>query len=335
MTRMVFLAPALLLAGLALPSPSAVAEAIGDPRALLGAPETCSNSATIELQACQLGADSDYMLSAGTCLNIVDLAVAGACFDAAVAARDDDKSLCGEQAEERGKVCTQIGEAAFEPRYTADQFVDPNAIGAGVAPNPYFPLVQGMRWVYHGQLVSDEGEPIDEQIIFTITDRIKLVDGVATRVINDQVIRNGLVHEDTDDWYVQDRDGNVWYFGEAVKNYVVADGVAELDNLDGSWTAGVGGSRAGIIMLAHPKPGDVYRQEFGVGGPQDLGEVLSVTASEQVPGASCAETCLVTRDWTPVEPGEDAQKFYAPGIGAILELDSEGERVELIEFSKP
>jgi hypothetical protein len=52
------------------------------------------------------------------------------------------------------------------------------------------------------------------------------------------------------------------------------------------------------------------------------------------PGGVCDGTCLLTRDFTPLEPDTEENKYYVPGLGLILEVDLEsGERVELVEFN--
>ena len=43
--------------------------------------------------------------------------------------------------------------------------------------------------------------------------------GFETRAVHDVVYENGKLKEDTEDWYAQDRKGNVWYMGEATKEY--------------------------------------------------------------------------------------------------------------------
>ena len=43
---------------------------------------------------------------------------------------------------------------------------------------------------------------------------------------------------------------------------------------------------------------------------------------------------LETRDWTPIEPDVLEFKYYAPGVGLVLEVDPDsGERVELININ--
>ncbi len=49
----------------------------------------------------------------------------------------------------------------------------------------------------------------------------------------------------------------VWYFGEDTTAY--DDGKSTKE---GSWKAGVDGAQAGIVMLADPRPGDQYLQEY-------------------------------------------------------------------------
>jgi hypothetical protein len=81
--------------------------------------------------------------------------------------------------------------------------------------------------------------------------------------------------------------------------------------------------------------GDAYRQEVSLGDAEDVAEVISITGSESTPGASCDGTCLVTRDFTPLEPGVEETKYYAPGVGLILEVGMDGSRTELVEYQIP
>ena len=133
--------------------------------------------------------------------------------------------------------------------------------------------------------------------------------------------------EDTLDWYAQDKQGNVWYFGESTQE--LEDGRAVT--VEGSWQAGVDGASPGIVMKAHPASGDVYRQEFLLGSAEDLAEVVSLAGSASVSAASCHGTCVVTHEFTPVEPELNERKYYAPNVGFILEVDLRtGDRSELV-----
>jgi len=46
--------------------------------------------------------------------------------------------------------------------------------------------------------------------------------------------------------------------------------------------------------------------------------------------------CIKTQEWTPIEPGNRAFKFYASGIGTVLEVSNQGvSRVELTAVTRP
>jgi hypothetical protein len=63
----------------------------------------------------------------------------------------------------------------------------------------------------------------------------------------------------------------------------------------------------------------------------DMGKVVSLTETASVPYGDFTN-CLETTEWTPLEPGDRSHKFYAPGLGNVLEVSTRqgGERVELI-----
>jgi hypothetical protein len=194
--------------------------------------------------------------------------------------------------------------------------------------NPYFPLAPGARWVYEND--TPDGF---ERIVVEVTGEHRTVLGVDTTVVHDTVTLDGTVIEDTYDWYAQDTVGNVWYFGEDTHEF--ENGVPV--NSKGSWEAGVDDARPGIIMKASPQVGDRYRQEFRKGVAEDRAEVLSVTASARVPFGSFTGDVLKTRDWNPLERGSGEHKFYAKGVGTVLERSVRGraERVELVEHTAP
>lgn len=191
--------------------------------------------------------------------------------------------------------------------------------------NPYLPLMVGSRWVYEGE---SDGET--ERVEVVVTDRTKVVMGVTTVVVRDTVSVGGVVVEDTFDWFAQDLDGNVWYFGEDVSDY--ENGV--LVGHDGSWEAGVDGAVPGIVMPATPVVGAAYRQEFLEGEAEDMFELIAVGGSRTV-GAGSFSDVITTRDWTPLEPEVIEEKFYAAGVGLIAEDKVAGGEgyLELVEFS--
>jgi hypothetical protein len=222
-----------------------------------------------------------------------------------------------------GNGVTSPGTSAFA-RKIACLHVDPTAIDpadfvAGVD-NLYFPLPQGAHWTWRGE--TDEGEEITDD---TVTGT-KVILGVTTTVVHDVVTVDGSKIEETFDWYAQDKDGNVWYFGEDSSQW--EDGT--LVGTEGSWEAGKDGALAGIIMLACPKMGNTYKQEYLAGVAEDVGRVAGLDKTATVP-LGTFDDCLKTLDTSLLDPGADEYKYYAPGIGLVLEVEKKsGVRAELI-----
>jgi hypothetical protein len=172
-----------------------------------------------------------------------------------------------------------------------------------------------------------------------VTSETKLIEGISCVVIVDTASEDGIVVEVTRDWYAQDVDGNVWYCGEIARNFELFEGddpeTPELVDIDGSWKAGRDGAEPGILLPFTPQVGDVIRQEVSYGEAEDVIRIESVTATETSDAASCNGTCLKTADFTPLDPEVLENKFYAQGVGLIVEVKPDsGERVELVEFTR-
>ncbi len=182
--------------------------------------------------------------------------------------------------------------------------------------NPYYPLTPGARWVYEGE--ADTPGKTEHTEVVVLAERKEIL-GVSTTVVRDTVSVDGVVIEDTYDWFAQDDEGNVWYFGESVKNY---ENGRFVDS-HGSFEAGVDGALPGIVMRAHPAVGDAYRQEFYAGQAEDLARIERIGGSKTVPAGTYTDV-LVTTDWNPLEPDVVEQKTYAPGVGVIFEEHVKG-----------
>lgn len=290
-------------------------------RTIGGCDHACRRTTEAALRACRNAAEDDYWIAVGKCLNLPDDDECEDCLDEARAARTEAKTLCREQYRGRQEVCEDLGDGPYNVEVDPEDFLTVEEATAD--PHPYFPMAAGMRWVY---------EKENEVIEVTVLPEVKEILGVECFVLRDVVHEGDTLVEDTFDWFAVDKEGNVWYFGEIVKNY--EDG--ELVSLDGSWKAGVEGAQPGIVMLAEPKVETLYRQEFFLGEAEDLAEVIDDSATESVPAASCDGDCVVTEEFTPIEPGHVAHKYYAPGVGLILGINQEnGEREELVEFDAP
>jgi hypothetical protein len=182
----------------------------------------------------------------------------------------------------------------------------------GPIDNPYLPLRPGTVYRFRG--VGDDGKTRELNTV-AVTHRTKRIMGVNARVVLDQVFSGGKPEERTFDWYAQDNAGNVWYMGENSSNYEHGHWVKD----DGSWTAGVGNGKPGVIMLAHPHRGDAYRQEYSPGHAVDQAKVLGVrTRPLHTPFRTFART-LVTREYSTIDKQYE-KKFYARGVGVVREV---------------
>jgi len=191
--------------------------------------------------------------------------------------------------------------------------------------NKYFPLKTGTIMIYNG--TDEDGKSTSD--IFTVTNDTKEIQGITTRVVNDSAFVEGDLVEPTADWYAQDDSGNVWYMGE-----FTTDLTNKKNPHEGSWEAGVKGARAGIIMLAEPKVGDTYEQEFAKGEAEDKGTVLSLNENVSVPYGTFSNV-LKTKDFSKLEPDIVENKYYAQNLGEIKELIVKGgsEEMTLIQIN--
>jgi len=214
--------------------------------------------------------------------------------------------------------CVQQQTTEYNPVINPSNFVS-------VIDNPYYTLTPGTSYIYQSE--TDEG--IEKDIV-VVTNGTKKILGVTTMVVWDRVWLNDKLIEETLDWYVQDKEGNVWYFGEDSKEYENG----KVVSTEGSWEAGIDGAKPGIVMEAHPKIGDSYRQEYYKGKAEDMGDVIALGESVTVPYGTFKD-CLKTRDWSKVEPTSNEYKYYCPDAGiVVLEVVAEsGEKTELIDIT--
>lgn len=193
--------------------------------------------------------------------------------------------------------------------------------------NPYFPLTPGFLTKFRG---TDDGAHFRERVL--VTHKTKQIQGIKARVLLDVLRRaDGTVAEKTHDWYAADNDGNVWYLGEDTATYN-RDGTVRSHG--GSWEAGVRGAVAGLIMPADPKPADAYRQEYWPGHAEDQGWVVAAHEKKKVPAGSYRNV-VRTYEWSRLEKNVVGLKFYAPGVGPIIDRELGGEDFVLVSVTQP
>jgi hypothetical protein len=295
--------------------------------------KVCTQTASIAFKACGNDVKDNYLIAQGKCLNLTDAAEKATCLADAKSTSQDDKSQCSDVRNARNELCGALtmGGGPYDPPLDPDNFV---SSADQIVGNTYFPLKRGTKWVYVNNAVPPE------TITVTVTDQTTEIAGIPVVAVTDVATVDGNTTENTVDWYAQDTDGNVWYFGE---NTMATNPDNMLTSVDGAWETGVEGAKPGIVMPAVFTVGEVYRQEFLLGDAEDVAENLSSTdATASVPTLNnatpvwvCNGICLKTHEYSPIEPDTSESKFYLPDVGVILTLDDNDPtfREELVEFT--
>ena len=193
--------------------------------------------------------------------------------------------------------------------------------------NQWFPLRPGSRWHYRGR---DDGGPFTDNM--HVTHRTKTILGVGATVVHDVVLRGGQPREVTNDFYAQDRHGNVWYFGENTKEL---DRHGHVTSREGSFRAGRDGARPGILFPGDPRVAQTARQEFLKGHAEDHFKILAVDTRVSTPYVS-SRHAVKTKEWSPLEPNVVDPKYYVSGVGDVKEVAVKGptERLHLLSFRR-
>jgi hypothetical protein len=194
--------------------------------------------------------------------------------------------------------------------------------------NPYWPMRPGTRWAYR----ETDTDGTRRRGVVRVTDEVKrIANGIDARVVRDTVTENGVLVEDTWDWYAQDRAGNVWYLGERTREYENG----KVVSTEGSFEAGVDGAQAGVVMPARPRVGLAYRQEHYAGHAEDRASIVGLSEQVEVPAGHYRHV-LMTREVNPLEPDSLELKFYARGVGPVLAIAVSGgsDREELVGLTR-
>ena len=198
--------------------------------------------------------------------------------------------------------------------------------------NVWWPLKPGMQWTFDGY-TEEDGERTPHRIVFTVTDLVKVIGGVRTRVIFDTDISNGKMIEQELTYFAQDKVGNVWHLGqyrEVFETEFVGGRVWHLDN--------PAGSKAGIMMPADPRVGTPSYSEGYAPSPfnwTDRGRVYKTGQKTKVKAGSYDDV-LVIEEFDAEHPKEIQLKYYAKGVGNVR-VGSRGDTSranEVMELTK-
>jgi hypothetical protein len=187
--------------------------------------------------------------------------------------------------------------------------------------NSYFVLEPEYQVILGGQ---EEGEEL--QLVMTVLNETKVVDGVETRFVEEKETEGGNLVEVSRNYFAMCKPtNNAFYFGEDVDMY--EDG--KIVSHEGAWLAGQNGSKAGMIMPGKAEVGLKYYQEIAPGVAEDRAEIMSVNDTLDTPAGTFKQV-LKTEETNALKPGEKEFKFYAPGIGLIQD-----EAIKLVKYVKP
>ena len=200
--------------------------------------------------------------------------------------------------------------------------------------NPWFPLKAGMRWVHTGS-TTERGKRVAHRLVTIVTDLTKVLDGVRTVVVWVEDYKEGKLDEAELAFYAQDKDGNVWGFGEYPEEYFNGRMIRAP-----AWIHGLNESLAGIMMPAAPRVGTPgYSQGWAPSvNWTDRGKVDQMGQKTCVP-FRCFDDVLIVAETSKAEPNAEQLKYYARGIGKVrVGWRGEGEKLqevlELAEFSQ-
>lgn len=173
-----------------------------------------------------------------------------------------------------------------------------------VGRNRYFVLEPGFQIVLEGG---------NTRLQITVLNETKVVSGVVTRVVEEREWKRGELYEVARNYFALcDQTKDIFYFGEDVDFYENG----RVSKHDGSWLAGIGGSRAGLTMAGSPRRGMRYYQEVAPNVAMDRAEIVSVNERCRTP-AGTFHNCMKIKEENPLEPGVTEYKYYAPDIGLV------------------
>ncbi|MES2947321.1 MAG: hypothetical protein V4858_02160 [Pseudomonadota bacterium] len=219
-------------------------------------------------------------------------------------------------ASKKEKTKAAPADSAFvEPGAKQFEELDPKAFERSEhIDNPWLPLKPGTQWIYEGYTM-EEGKRLPHRIVFTVTDLVKEIGGVRTRVVYDTDISDGVAIEKELTFFAQDKAGNVWHLGQYRE-------VHDEEGFVGGQIWHIGnpeGAKAGIMMPANPQPNTPSFSEGYAPPPfnwTDRGRVYKMGQKLKVPAGSY-EDVLVMDEFDAANPGVFQLKYYARGVGNV------------------
>jgi len=192
--------------------------------------------------------------------------------------------------------------------------------------NQWAPLIPGTQYVLEGR-ANRGGGPLPHEVVFTVSDVVKVVNGIECLVLWDVDYNEGALAEAELAFFAQDDLGTIWAMGEYPEEY---DPSGEPLGAPNTWIAGIDGAEAGNWMLGDLRRGKGYYSQ-GFWAPiefLDCGTVMQTRLNDCVP-VGCFHDVMLVDEYGPYDlAGGHQRKYYAKGVGNIrigAVNDPEGE----------
>jgi hypothetical protein len=195
----------------------------------------------------------------------------------------------------------------------------------------YFPLTPGQQFVYEGTLRQEGSPPIQHRVVFTVTDLVKTVGGVSSRVILDQDYNDGELVEAELTFFAQDGRANVWTRGEYPEEYENG----KFTGAPNVWITGQSGAKAGILVPGSPRTGTPPFVQGKAPAIEfyDVGKVVATGRHVCVP-KGCYDGVVKVSETAPLAPEDGTQlKYYAPRVGLIKVTAQGGQAQETLALT--
>lgn len=199
--------------------------------------------------------------------------------------------------------------------------------------NAWYPLKPGMRFVWDGYSVDEEGDEEPHSTVCVVTDLTKEIAGVRTVVCLERDFIDKEMEEAEIMFLAQDKNGDVWLLGEYPEEYDNKKFVKQA-----SWIEGRGDGHAGIIMKKEPKLGMTYSEGWAPSVEySDHALVYQVGQKVDTPAGKFEDVIVIDESNSETE-GAHHLKFYARGKG-VVHVDWRGkktdqEKMDLIKWEK-
>jgi hypothetical protein len=192
--------------------------------------------------------------------------------------------------------------------------------------HPLFPLSSARNTEFAGRERKDDGGTTEVRVVSRVLDKTDTIAGVTVTVVEVTEHKDGQLHELTEDYFAQHRDGTVWYFGERVTDYKDGKPVGH----GGQWLAGENHYRPGVFMPAYPTVGQEFAPEQVPGLADERSKVLELGVEVTVPAGKFTG-CMKTEDRDLLD-NKTEFKFYCPRAGLVREEGPKGSS-ELVRLA--